>query len=79
MKFGKEVMNAIQGDLDKVIFNPISSTILKWLRFKVVSWRQDFQPFIAMVWDYLFVGLLWLHHIQSLANVTVATITSNLQ
>jgi hypothetical protein len=28
-----------------------------------------------MVLDYLIVGLLWLHHIQSLANVTVATIT----
>jgi len=66
--------NAIQGDLDAVIFNPISSTILKWLRFKVVSWRHDFQPCTAMVWDCLIVGLLWLHHIQSLANVTMATI-----
>jgi hypothetical protein len=26
--------NAIQGDLDAVTFNPISSTIFKWLRFK---------------------------------------------
>jgi hypothetical protein len=28
-------------DLDAIIFNPISSTILK-SRFKVVSWRRDF-------------------------------------
>jgi hypothetical protein len=26
--------DAIQGDLDAVIFNPKASTILKWLRFK---------------------------------------------
>jgi hypothetical protein len=35
--------------------------------------RLDFQPCTAMVWDYLIVGL-WLHHILSLANVTMATI-----
>jgi hypothetical protein len=70
--------NAIQGDLDSVIFNPISSTILKWLRFIAVSWRHDFQPFTAVVWDCLIVELLWLHHIQSLANVTVAAIACNL-
>jgi hypothetical protein len=66
--------NAIEGDLDAVVFNPISSTILKWLRFKGVSWRHDFQPCTAVVWDGLIVGLLWLHYIQSLANVTMATI-----
>jgi hypothetical protein len=27
-----------------------------------------------MVWDCLIFGLLWLHHIQSLANVTMVTI-----
>jgi hypothetical protein len=27
-----------------------------------------------MVWDCLIVGLLWLHYIQSLANVTMVTI-----
>jgi hypothetical protein len=52
MIFGREVMNAIQGDLGAVIFNPISSTVLKWLMFKVVSWRHDFQP------NCLIVGLL---------------------
>jgi hypothetical protein len=71
MKFGTEV-NAIQGELDAIIFNPISSMILKW--FKGVSWRHDFQPCTAMVWDCLIIGLLWLHHIQSLANATMATI-----
>jgi hypothetical protein len=28
--------NAIQGDLDAIIFNPIASIMLKLLRFKVV-------------------------------------------
>jgi hypothetical protein len=28
--------NAIEGDLDAVIFNPVASIILKLLRFKVV-------------------------------------------
>jgi hypothetical protein len=73
MVFGREV-NAIRGDLNAVIFNPISSTILKWLSFKVVSWRHDFQPCTAMVWDCLIVGLLWLHHIQPLANVAMETV-----
>jgi hypothetical protein len=36
MKFGVEVMNAIQGDLDAIFFNPIASVILKLLRLKVV-------------------------------------------
>jgi hypothetical protein len=45
---------------DAIIFNPISSTILKWLRFKVVSWRHDFQLSTAMVGDCLIIGLLWL-------------------
>jgi hypothetical protein len=51
-------------DFDAIIFNTISSKILKWLRFKVVSWRHDFQPCTAMVWDCVIVGLFWLHHIQ---------------
>jgi hypothetical protein len=66
--------NAIQAELGAIIFNPISSTILKWLRYKGVSWKHDFQPCTTMVWDCLIVGLLWLHRIQSLANVTLATI-----
>jgi hypothetical protein len=60
--------NAIRGDFDAVIFNPISSTILKQLRFKVVSWRHDFHPYTAMVWDCLIVGLY-----KSLANINMAT------
>jgi hypothetical protein len=27
-------------DVDAIILNPTSSSILKWLRFIVVSWRQ---------------------------------------
>jgi hypothetical protein len=48
--------NAIQVDLDVVIFIPIYSTILKWMRLKVVSWRYDFQPCTAMVLDCLLLG-----------------------
>jgi hypothetical protein len=70
--------NAIQGDLEAVIFNPIPSTILKWFKFKAVTWRHDFQRCTVIVWDCLIVGLLWLHHIQSSANVTMATIAFNL-
>jgi hypothetical protein len=29
-------MMPFKGDLDAIIFNPIASTILKWLRFKAV-------------------------------------------
>jgi hypothetical protein len=36
MKFGTEVMNDIQGDLDAIIFNAIPSIIVKLLRFNVV-------------------------------------------
>jgi hypothetical protein len=37
MIFGREVLIAIQVDLDAVIFNSMSSTILKWLKFRVVG------------------------------------------
>jgi hypothetical protein len=40
MKVGTEG-DAIQGALDAVIFNPIASAILKWLKFKVVSWMHE--------------------------------------
>jgi hypothetical protein len=59
-------------DLVAIIFNRISSTIIKWLKFKIASLRHDVQPCTAMVWDCLIVGLLSLHHLQSLANVTIA-------
>jgi hypothetical protein len=70
--------NAIQGVLDVIIFNLIFSTILKWLKFRIVSWRHGFQPCAAMVRDYLIVGLLCLYHIKFLANSTMATIAYNL-
>jgi hypothetical protein len=53
----------------------------------LTSWRHDFQPCTAMVWDcfflcyywdYLILWLFLLHHIQSLANVTMATTACNL-
>jgi hypothetical protein len=70
--------DAIQGDFDAIIFTPISSTVLKWLTFRVVSWGHDFHPCTAMVWDCLIIGVFRLHHIQSLANVTMATTARNL-
>jgi hypothetical protein len=36
------------------------------------------QPCTAVVWDCLIIGLFWLHHIQSLANVIMETIACNL-
>jgi hypothetical protein len=32
--------DAIVGDLNAITFNPIPSTILKWLRFRIVRWMQ---------------------------------------
>jgi hypothetical protein len=40
--------DAIQGDRDAIIFNPIASTILKLLRFKI----SDLQPCSAIAWDW---------------------------
>jgi hypothetical protein len=38
---------ADQDDLDAVMFSPISSTILKWLRLKSVCWKRDVKPCTA--------------------------------
>jgi hypothetical protein len=46
MKFG--TVNAIQGDLDAIFFNPISSTILKWLRFRLLVGGMIFS--LAQQW-----------------------------
>jgi hypothetical protein len=56
---------AIQRDLDAGIFNTISSTILKWLMLKFVSWRHDVQPCTAnrlglFVCWVIIVGTVWL-------------------
>jgi hypothetical protein len=63
--------NAIQGYLDAVTFNAISSTILKWLWFRVVGWRHDFQPckqWFGIV--SLFLGYYGYITYNLLANVT---------
>jgi hypothetical protein len=46
--------DAIQGDLDEIILNLMVSTILKWLRFRVVRWMHYLHHF-----DYL--ALLGFH------------------
>jgi hypothetical protein len=75
--------NVIHVDLDTIIFNPISSTILKWLWFKVISWGCDFQPctqwfgivyLFGYYWDCLIVGLFWLRHVEYLGIVTMVTL-----
>jgi hypothetical protein len=53
MKFGRQV---IECELDAIIFNPISSTVLKWLSLKFVSWKHDFQPCAELVWDCSLLG-----------------------
>jgi hypothetical protein len=45
-------------NLDTIIFNPISSTILKWVRFKIVRWGRDFQHRTGIVWDCWFI--IWI-------------------
>jgi hypothetical protein len=62
-------------DLHAIIFNPISSTILKWLRFKVVSWRHDFQPCTAMIWD-CFIAALLLFSVVTMATKLYAAVIS---
>jgi hypothetical protein len=32
--------DAIEGDIDAIIFNPIASRILKWLRFELLRWMH---------------------------------------
>jgi hypothetical protein len=70
------VDDAIEGDLDAIIFNPIASTILKWLRFTVVSWIH-YLPYSALLNNRLglfsIVGFPWVHHIPPLTNVTMDT------
>jgi hypothetical protein len=33
--------HAIEGDLEAVLFNPVSSTIPKWRTFKLLRWMQN--------------------------------------
>jgi hypothetical protein len=76
----------MQLDFDAVTVNPISSTTLKWLTFKVVSWRHDFQPRttngLGLLNCCVIIGIdcwdILVHHIQSLASVTMATIACSL-
>jgi hypothetical protein len=61
------VCDAIQGDLDAIIFNPIAPAILKWLRFEFVRWALV----ISGLWLFLREGFPWLHHAPSLGDVTM--------
>jgi len=52
-----------------IIFNPIASTILKWLRFKVVRWVHYLHHSALLKSGlelYSIVGFPWLQHIPSL-------------
>jgi hypothetical protein len=39
MRFGRG--DDIEGDHDMVTFNPTASTVLKWLRFKFMSYENE--------------------------------------
>jgi hypothetical protein len=36
----RQAGHAIEDDMKAIIFNPIASTILKWLKFKLLRWMQ---------------------------------------
>jgi hypothetical protein len=58
------------------MFSSIGLTTLKWLKFKFVKWMH-YLHHSAMLNNGLelfsIVGLPWLHHIPSLADVTMET------
>jgi hypothetical protein len=71
-------VDVIPVDVDAIIFNRISLNILKWLRFKVVRRRHDFQPCAANGLGLFECWNISVHHLQSLANVTIENIACNL-
>jgi hypothetical protein len=57
-------------------FNPLASTTLKWLRFKVVRWMQYLHHSALLnngLGLFSIVWFPWLHHIQYFADVTMET------
>jgi hypothetical protein len=55
-------------------FNTIASNILKWLRFKILRWMHYLHHsalFKNEMGLFSIVGFPWLHHIPSLADVTM--------
>jgi hypothetical protein len=60
--------DAITGDVERATFNPIASTTLKLLRFKVGRWIQYVHHSALLnngLGLFSIVGLSWLHHIRS--------------
>jgi hypothetical protein len=47
-------------DLDAIIFNPISSTVLKWFSLKLLVGGMIFSVVQTIVWHCLIVGLLFV-------------------
>jgi hypothetical protein len=41
--------HAIEGDLDAVLLNPVTSTIPKWRTFKLLRWMQNMHQ---STWDH---------------------------
>jgi hypothetical protein len=61
---------AIEGDTDVIIFNPMVSSILKWLRFIILMWVQYLHHSALLNNGLGLVSIVvfpWLHHIPSLA------------
>jgi hypothetical protein len=68
--------DAIAEDVDAITFNPIASTILKWLGFRVVR-RMQYLHHSALLDNGLglfsIAGFPWSHHMQYLADVVMET------
>jgi hypothetical protein len=66
----------IVGYLDATTPNPIAPTSSKWLRFKVLKWIQCLHNSTLLNNGLGFksvVGFSWLHHILSVADVSMET------
>jgi hypothetical protein len=61
-------------DLDTIIFNLTTLTILKWLMFKFMMWMHCHSALLNNGLGLIsIVCFPWLHHIPSLADITTET------
>jgi hypothetical protein len=68
--------DAIVWGVKAIIFNSIASIILKWLRFKLMMWMYYLRHTALLnngLGLFSFVWFPWLHHVPSLADVTMET------
>jgi hypothetical protein len=63
--------DAIALDLHATTFNPVASTILKWLRFTLARWLQYLHHSALLnnvLGLFIIVGFPWLHHTPHFAD-----------